>query len=230
MAYFQPTYGQDTSFSPPRLPYRLQAGDVLSVKYSGPDPIALAPFGAESNATPSAAMSNLQVFLAGYSVSDSGTVYLPVLGNFSVVNRTIDDAENMIQQRLNTMVRGAVARVRLVSFKVSVLGEVRTPGTYYIYNELLTLPEALGYAGDLTDAADRRQVRIVRRRQNKVYITTLDLTDRRLLGSPNFYLEPNDVVYVVPLSQKADRLNLPALSIGLSALSTVLIILNFATR
>jgi len=175
-------------------------------------------------------MSNLQVFLAGYSVSDSGTVYLPVLGNFSVVNRTIDEAENMIQQRLNTMVRGAVARVRLVSFKVSVLGEVRTPGTYYIYNELLTLPEALGYAGDLTDAADRRQVRIVRRRQNKVFITTLDLTDRRLLGSPNFYLEPNDVVYVVPLAQKADRLNLPALSIGLSALSTVLIILNFATR
>ena len=230
LAYFQSVRG-DTAFNPVRAVYQLQPGDVLSIKYSGPDPLALTPFGVENSPIQGIGLSNVQAFITGYSISDSGTVYLPQLGNIPATGRTIHQVEALVQERLNTFVRGAVAKVRLVSFKVSVLGEVRTPGTYYIYNEMLTLPEALGYAGDMTDAADRRYLRLVRRRQGgEVTITTIDITDRRLLGSPNFYLQPNDVLYAQPLPQKADRLNLPALSVALSALTTVLVIINISTR
>ncbi len=226
LAYFQPNTGTAT-YNPPRPPYKLQAGDVLSVRYSGTDPAALAPFGADAMGQAGAnAINALQTFMAGYSVSDSGTIFLPVLGSFRAADATAEEVEARIQSRLNTLVRGAVVKVRLVSFKITVLGEVRNPGTYYNYNEVLTLPEALGLAGDMTDAADRRAVRLVRRRGQQVITHTLDLTDTQVLSGPYFYLQPNDVVYAVPLRQKADRLNLPALSIGLSALSTVLLVIT----
>jgi polysaccharide biosynthesis/export protein len=232
LAYFQPnkTAKPDSLFSPPRTPYLLQPGDVLSIKFSGQDRAALAPFGQENEPTAAGLGTTQQAFIQGYSISDSGTLFLPVLGRLLVGGQTTEAAQLILQNAVSRYVNGAVARVRLISFKVSVLGEVRAPGLYYINNERCTLPEALGYAGDLTDAANRRSLRLIRNNQGKLTVYSINLTDRRLLASPLFYLQPNDVVYAEPIASKADRLNLPALGVVLTALTTILVSLNFFVR
>jgi len=146
------------------------------------------------------------------------------------MGRPVVDVERDIQTALDLYLKGALVKVRLLSYKVTILGEVRSPGTFYIYNDRLTLPEALGYAGDLTDLADRAHLRLIRRVGNQVAVYKLDLTDRRLLGSPFFYLQPNDAIYVEPIRSKADRLNLPAVSILISALTAVVVVIGIIVR
>lgn len=231
LAYLQASASADSVFNPVRKRYVLQPGDVLSIRYSGPDPAALQPFGAEGAQTQGTSTSSpAQVYLSGYSITDSGQIELPVLGRFNVGNRPVADAEALVQTALDRYVKGARAKVRLASFKVSVLGEVRSPGLYYVYNERLTLLEGLGYAGDLTDAANRRHLRLLRTVQGRITITTLDLTSRTLLASPYFFLQPNDVLYAEPLPSKADRLNLPAISIGVSGVTAIIVLINLLTR
>ena len=230
LSYFQNLPNKDVTFTPPLTPYRLQTGDVLKVAYTGPDPAALAPFGSEASTTTSPSVSNLQVYLMGYSVSDSGSIFLPGLGKIMAGNHTLEEVEKEIQVKLNTLVRNATAKVRLVSFKISILGEVRTPGTYYIYHERLTIPEALGYASDMTDNADRHELKLIRRKQGVVTITSIDMTDPAILGSPTFYLQPNDVLYAVPIAQKADRLNLPVVAVGISGFTAFLVLLSLLVR
>lgn len=230
LIYFQTTHTQDSTFTPLRTDYPLQPGDVLSIKFTGPDPVALAPFGQENIPTGTAQVSNIQLFVQGYSINDSGLVRLPVIGQVKVAGMTLQQADKLMQDEIRQYVHNAVAQVRLVSFKITVLGEVRVPGTLYVYNQRLSLPEALGYVGDLTDLGNREHIRLIRNRQGKVTVTTLNLTDRRLLGSPYFYLQPNDVIYVEPIANKADRLNLPTLTVLFSALSTVLVLVSILVR
>ena len=232
LAYFQAPSERrvDSTFSPTRTDYPLQPGDLLSLRFTGPDPVAIQPFGQENITSANAQVTNIALYVQGYSVSDSGMVDVPVIGRMKVGGLTVEQAERVVQTKLNAFVRGAVVKARLVSFKVSVLGEVRTPGTLYIYNERLTLLEALGYAGDLTDLGNREKVMLIRNRSGKVSLYTLNLTDRRLLGSPYFYLQPNDVIYVEPIANKADRLNLPALSILLSAITSLLVLVSILVR
>lgn len=231
LAYFQQAAGQrDSTFSPTRTDYPLQPGDLLSLRFTGPDPVAIQPFGQENITSANAQVTNIALFVQGYSVSDSGLVDVPVIGRIKVAGLSVEQAERVVQTKLDAFVRSAVVKARLVSFKVSVLGEVRTPGTLYVYNERLTLLEALGYAGDLTDLGNREHIRLIRNRSGKVTLYTLNLTDRRLLGSPYFYLQPNDVIYAEPIANKADRLNLPALSILLSAITSLLVLVSILVR
>ena len=224
--YFQGSDRSDTTYYPLRQPYPLQPGDLLSIKFSGPDPVALAPFGTDNTAQSNAQASNTQLFVQGYSISDSGFVQVPVLGKIQAGGRTVAQVDQEVQQMLNQFVKNAVSKVRMVSFKISVLGEVRNPNTLYVYNDKLTILEALGYAGDLTDAANRQRIKLIRSRFGKVNVYTIDITSKRLLGSDLFYLQPNDVLYVEPIGAKTDRLNLPTLSILLSAATTVLVLVS----
>jgi polysaccharide export outer membrane protein len=90
--------------------------------------------------------------------------------------------------------------------------------------------EAVGFAGDLLDLANRQNIKLIRTINDKVIVTTVDLTDRNLITGKNFYLLPNDVIYVEPMKAKNFRLNLPAISIAFTSLSTLLILLNFLIK
>ena len=88
--------------------------------------------------------------------------------------------------------------IRLVNFQVSVLGEVNRPGTFDIRDEYLTLPKALGLAGDLSIYGKRENVLVMREEQGKKVYEYLDLTDPGIVDSPFYNLQQNDVVYVEP--------------------------------
>jgi polysaccharide export outer membrane protein len=132
-----------------------------------------------------------------------------------VKDKTIPEISTFLAEKIDKYVSNALVKVKLVSFKVTVLGEVKSPGVHYIYNDRASILEVIGYAGDLTDLANRHNIKLIRTINNKVQMSNLDLTDRRL---------------VEPMKAKNFRLNLPAISLIISSITTVLVIISLVAK
>jgi polysaccharide export outer membrane protein len=167
------------------------------------------------------------LFINGYTVSDSGNIEIPVLGRIPVAGKTMDEAISTITQRANHYLKDATVIVKLISFKVSVIGEVNRPGTYNNFNNQLTVLEAVSMAGDITDYGNRRHILVLRPTATGTKTFRLDLTNPKILTSDGFFLLPNDIVYVEPIKNKSFRLNMPTISLAFSSVSTLILILNY---
>ncbi|MDR1003962.1 MAG: polysaccharide biosynthesis/export family protein [Prevotellaceae bacterium] len=178
--------------------------DLLTISVSTDDPEAAVPF----NLIIPTAQTTLdqggsiytQPILQNYLVDDEGNISFPVLGKLKVGGMTTSQISAMIVERLHRYLKEApIVTVRLVNYKVSVIGEVARPNSYTISNERIGLFEALAMAGDLTIYGRRDNVRIIRRlNDGSQQIITMNLNDKNIIHSPDFYLHQNDVVYVEP--------------------------------
>lgn len=209
-------------------PYRVQPNDILSIKVkSATDPQVSDVF----NITPGQSSMFLgspgSLYLDGYSVNSNGEITLPVLGNIKVRDMTLEEVQTAVQKSVSKYLNNATVVIKLVSFKITVLGEVRNPGYHYVFNNQVTILEALGLAGDLTQFGNRKKVKLIRPKPNGSEVVMLDLTDASLLRSKYFYLLPNDVLYVEPLKATSRRLNLELLGVVFSAATTAILILNY---
>ncbi len=108
-----------------------------------------------------------------------------------------------------------------------MLGEVRRPGEYRVYQDELNVFEAMSMAGDLTDFANRNEVKLVRQTKQGSEIIDIDLTDQNFLTSDYFYLMPNDIIYVEPLKGKQFTFANFPYAIIFSAISTTLLLINY---
>ena len=186
--------------------YRLQVNDVVSVRIKSLNKEQTEHI----NIQPDNVMNinSAATFINGYSINDQGYIQVPSIGKVKIEGLTIHQARDLVQSRADEEFKGATAIVSLMSFKISVLGEVRKPGYFYIYNNQLNLMEALAMAGDLDDYADLTRVHLIRQRADGSESILMDLTDPGILANPFYYLQPNDVVYVPPISVKNNRHNL----------------------
>lgn len=131
-----------------------------------------------------------------YLVDSEGMIEMPLIGKVEVAGLTTKQTSNRIRALLQKYLESPTVRVYLESFKVTILGEVKVPGVYYIRNEKVTLPEALGLAGDMTIYGERKQVQVIREGDGaRIFINT-DMTKREVFSSPGYNLKPNDIVYV----------------------------------
>lgn len=229
-------YLQDESFSEtqPKVienvksTYRLQPNDILSVKVkSSTDADVSDLFNITTTTQAAQFISPGNLFLEGYFVDTDGDLTLPIIGTFPVKDMTIEQARDTIQAKADRYLKNATVIVKLISFKITVLGEVRNPGYHYVYNNQVTILEALGLAGDLTPVASRKNIKLIRQTQKGSEVVLLDLTDPNLLKSKYFYLLPNDALYVEPLKARSGRLNLEHLTLVFSAATTAILILNY---
>lgn len=220
-----------TSFHNKRLVYEIQPNDILSVRVQSLDPTQSAFFNIDPIGNVGTGggnqVSNAALFLSSYSVDEKGFINLPIVGQLKVSSLTIDEIQRLIQQEISKYLLDAIVLVKLVSFKVSVLGDVKNPGTYFIYNTKATIFEALSLAGDLTLTANRTNVKLIRQIEDSGYVIVLDLTDPKIMESPYYYLLPNDVIYVEIAEQQAVRSNLPILTTTFAGISTMILLLNF---
>lgn len=179
--------------------------------------------------------SEYSLYMDGYMVDNKGFISLPLIGNVYVLDKTLAEIQEIIQKKINEYVVGAVAEVRLLSFKVTVLGEVRKPGTHSFLKREINLLEVLGAAGDIADSGNKKNVMIVRKNKNGITETfEVDMTHSSFFGKDAFWIKPNDIVYVKPLKAKMTRLNsttasivMSSLSTLFSALTTLVLILNY---
>ncbi len=211
-----------------RPEYRIQTRDIMYVKIYSLN----AEMSALINQTMGTYQQNLfqnetSLFINGYTVSDSGNIEIPVLGRIKVEGKTMDEAISAIRDRADKYLKDATVIVKLISFKISVIGEVHRPGTYNNFNNQLTVLEAISLAGDITDYGNRKQVLVLRPAPEGTRSFRLDLTNSNILSSDGFFLLPNDIVYVEPIRNKSFRMNMPAISLVFSSISTLILIINF---
>ena len=136
--------------------------------------------------------------LQSYLVDREGTINFPVLGSIKVVAMTRIELARYLQEKLEKYIKDPIVNVRLANFQISVLGEVTRPGTFSVADEYMSLPKALGLAGDLTIYGKRDNVLVMREEADGIKKVYLDLTDNEIVNSPYYYLQQNDVVYVEP--------------------------------
>lgn len=231
LVYFQDknfSYVEPTTIENRRSIYRVQPNDVLSVKVkSSTDAQVSDIFNIVTTNQVSQFASPGNLYLEGYSVDEQGRINLPILGYLTVKDLSMDEVQNLIQASANKYLKNATVVVKLISFKITVLGEVNNPGYHYVYNNQATILEALGLAGDLTIFASRKNVKLIRAVPRGSEVVLLDLKDPNLLKSKYFYLMPNDVLYVEPLRARSKRSNLENLTLVFSAITTAILILNY---
>ena len=193
---------------------RIQPKDLLNITINTTDPQAAAPFNLTmqtyNNIAQSNASTTSQPALQQYLVDNDGNVEFPVLGNIHLGGLTKGEAEQYIKDKLKSQFRGTpIVTVRMVNYKISVIGEVGSPGTFTISNEKVNIFEALAMAGDMTIYGIRDNVKLIREdNTGKREIVTLNLNDQDILQSPYYYLQQNDILYVTPNKTKAKTSNI----------------------
>lgn len=208
----------------------IQPNDILKIDVETLVPEASAPYnqGPQSNSQ----LANLQLLqLKGYLVSNEGTISFPVLGKIKVGSLKIDEAEDKIKDELVSggHLNDPKVRVRIVNAKVTVLGEVTSPGTYTFTEQNITILQALGYAGDLTINGKRDDIIITRDVDGIRQITHIDITNTEFMNSEFYYIKPNDVIIVNPNSPKVTSAgyisNIPTLlGVGSIVLTSIILL------
>ncbi len=212
-----------------RPEYRIQPNDVMHVNIQNPDTETSVYFNFGNQEM--RGFGNPSVFyITGFSVNADGNVKIPLIGDVKVVNLTLDEATQIIQREADRYVRNATVDVKLISFKISVMGEVNAPGYYYIYNGQATILEGLSLASDITEFGSRKDIKLIRQNEEGVEVILLDLTDSKLMNSKYYYLLPNDVLYVEPTKQQIKRTNLQPWGVVFSAISALVLITNFVVN
>lgn len=212
-------------FPNPKFEYRVQVNDVLSIRVLGLDEENARLFNVE-NTTGGVSMNEASLYVNGFSVDKAGQVQLPTIGKVIVRGLTVGEAQEMVQNRINDYFANATVILKLVSFRVSVLGAVERPGTYYVYNNQITLLEALSQAGGASELGDKGHVTLMRQSDQGTQALYMDLSTTDVLSSEYYYLLPNDVVYVPTLAARPARMNLDLISILLAAVSTAAVLVT----
>lgn len=219
------TTGASKLFENRKFEYRIQVNDVLSIRVLGLDEKTHQFFNVEaSNAFQN--VNDASLYVNGFSVDKNGHVQLPTVGRIKVQGLTVGEAQELVQRKINEYFTNATVILKMVSFRVSVLGSVSRPGSYFIFNNQVTLLEALAMAGGPDEFADKGHITLMRQSDRGVQAIYVDLSRTDVLSSEYYYLLPNDVVFVPALRARAGRLNLDVLIVLLSALSTSAVIFS----
>jgi polysaccharide export outer membrane protein len=148
---------------------------------------------------------NLNTFkIQGYLVSQEGTIVFPILGTLKVAGKSTTELQNILIATLKDKgyINDANVNVRVINSKVTVLGEVKAPGTYSFDEQNISLNQAIGYAGDLTINGKRKDVLLIRENNGTRTYVKLDLTSSDWFSSPYYYVKQNDVIIVNPNGAK----------------------------
>ena len=207
--------------------------DKLQILISGPDKSVITPYNFTLSANTAGSYATAQAVVP-YLVDSDGCIDMPGLGRLKVEGMRRVDLVNKITDLLRDggLIKDPVVSVSFMNYKVTVLGEVRNPGTYLMDGERNTILQALGKAGDLQLTAKRDDIILIRDVDGKQTHIKIDLTKSDILNSPYFYMHQNDVIYV-PQSATRVRQGTAALSLWstvLSSITTLITIITFIIR
>lgn len=139
----------------------------------------------------------------GFLIGKEGTVLLPLVGKIKISQLTEEEASEKLLQEYKKYLKSPFVNVKIRNKKLFVLGEVKEPGVVQVPNGTMSLFEAIAHAKDLTDTANRTNIKIIRGGLKNPTIREIDLTDLNAIKATSLILVPNDIVYVGPRSMKA---------------------------
>jgi polysaccharide export outer membrane protein len=228
LVYFQGNFSAlNDSSSTGYFKLKIIPGDILLVNVFTINQEAFPYFNSATDKTGSDTRSPYE---KGFVVSEKGTIQLPLTGEISVRDLTMAEASEAIKEKLKQYVEDPIVAVKKLNFKITVLGEVAHPGSFSIFNESVTLPEALGLAGDITSFGNKTTVKVIRSDNKIPRVIPVNMTDASSLTMENYFLHPDDIVYVEPVRRKALQNINPAITLITSLLTTTVVVISLLVK
>ena len=206
----------------------IKCDDMLSVIVAADQPDLTIPFNLPQ-IQGNYQVNDNQEGIKTYLVDAAGYIDFPVIGKVKLAGLTRTQAKNELEVKIKEYIKEPSVNLRILNYKISVLGEVNKPNTYKIASERVTLLEAISLAGDTTIYGKRNNVLVIREVDGKKTFNRVDLTNKDFISSPFYYLNQNDVVMVEPNKTKINSSVIgPNVTVTISAISlltTIAIIL-----
>ncbi|GHA49385.1 sugar transporter [Salinimicrobium marinum] len=227
LKYLQESEAVDSIISVERIqkPYRIQTNDLLSIRVKALDQELVGMFNPIGEENPNATGEE-RMYYDGFLVDSHGNIRVPTLGEVNVLGYTVEEVREKIEEALLegyfTQEANIFVTVKLAGIRYTTIGEIGS-GSQVIYKEQVTIMEAIANAGDITDYGDRTDVVIVRQYPGGEKRHHIDLTTIDAVKSPYYFIQPNDLIIVNPLPQKAWGLG----TTGLETFRTVTTVLAF---
>lgn len=204
LVYFQDEPLTKLNTMPSVFELKYKTDDLITIDVTGLDFEAVLPFNlpivANNNNNILNGQGNLR--MQAYLIDAQGNIEFPILGTIKIAGLTRSEATNMLKEKISEYVKDPIVNIRLANFTVTIIGEVNRPGTFTLQDERITLPEALGLAGDLTIFGKRDNVLLIREIDGVKSFAKIDLTSIDVINSPAYYLTQNDIIVVEPNSAR----------------------------
>ena len=226
LTYFQgePT-AKSTIYKLNNEPYRLQVNDILYIDIKADNPEIVSLFKSEVRNEISSNRGE-SLYYSGYTVDRHGSIRIPYIGDLNVLGYTENEVRKKIEGKLGEFLKKpelVFVTVKLAGIRFVVSGEVGSPGTINLTQNQVSIIDAIANAGEITPLGNRENVTLIRKTLDGVKKYQLDLTRIEIFESENFYIQPNDIIYVAPLKQKSWGTG----TTGLQTFSTVVTVLSF---
>ncbi len=226
VVYFQDVKDFETIVNTDVFVPKLKIDDIIDVHISTIDMETTKSFNLNRSISPTGGGEAMD-----YLIDQDGFINYPVLGKIKLAGLSIKEAKELLKSRLSDYFKNPIINIRIKNFSVTILGEVTRAGTYPVNGERITIIEALGLAGDLTIKGKRDNITVIRDLNGTKVYTRIDLTTKKSLNSPVYYLTQNDVVYVEPnksaiASSTLDSRTTIAISIASTLISTLIVVLS----
>lgn len=209
--------------------YLVKPNDLLYIRVTSLDERSSAFLNNESGYTTMAG-NPMSASLLGYRVGLDGAIDYPFIGKIYVAGLSLSEIARKVELAASKYIDQSGAIVKLLNDNITVMGEVTGPGRFLMNSEEISIIEAIALAGDMTDYANRKRVRLIRKDGDIPQMLIIDTTDERIMYSPYFYLKPGDIVYVEPRRLKQWTLSSIPLSFAMSFMSASLLIYSIVTN
>ncbi|WP_430466479.1 polysaccharide biosynthesis/export family protein [Winogradskyella ouciana] len=187
-------------------PYRVQVNDILTIRIKVLDQENATIFNPVGDSNLNAS-SQERAYFDGFTVNLHGNIRIPAIGDLNVLGYTYEEIEESIKKKLLEDQFKETANifitVKLAGLRYTANGEVGSPGTMVLFQDRVNIFEAIANVGEIPVTGNKKAVKIIRQYPQGQEIHTLDLTDVRVMKSPYYYIQPNDIIYVEPLKQKS---------------------------
>lgn len=201
---------------------RIQPFDNLYIKVLSIEETTARIFSNETNIS-----GGMDINLISYTVNDQGNIDFPFVGDIYVDNMTLKEAKEKIEKELSQYLSNTSITIKFVNSNITVLGEVRNQGEFPFFKDQINIFQAIGYAGGMTDFGDKSRLTLLRENEGTMKYYLVDLTDKSIIESDFFYLQPNDIVIVEPIKTKFRNLRTFTLPLVLTTATTLITILYY---